>query len=231
MKSNGKPNGKDQAKGKKKNKPRGYGKGWGQNLPKGPTSDKSLLAHARSKNFYKIQLAKKMAFLEAFAKLGTVTGAARQAGIDRVTHVNWMKADPDYVAKFADAEYEAADYVEQEIRRRAIVGVQEPVHGIIYTYDNEGTEHKQSGVIGHVQKYSDSLAMFLMKKLRPAFRENAHILIGSDPANPILHKHDHKIDGLNMEEFAASFEQATGIGKEQDAIDIQAEEETKQITQ
>mgnify|MGYP001579724170 CR=1 FL=1 len=220
MKSNGKPNGKDQAKGKKKNKPRGYGKGWGQNLPKGPTSDKTLNSLGPgSPAFLALQRAKKTAFLEAYALRGTITGAAREAGIDRVTHLNWLRDDQEYVERFADAEYRAADLVEEVIRRRALVGVKEPIY-------------YNGGQVGEIVRYSDTLAMFLMKKLRPAFRENAHILIGSDPANPILHKHDHKIEGLNMEEFAASFEQATGIGKkEDDAIDIQAEEEIKQITQ
>ena len=74
-----------------------------------------------------------------------------------------------------------------------------------------------------IREYSDSLAMFLMKKLRPAFRENAHLhhIHSGDPNSPIKHDHEHKAQ-LSYVEFATSFEAAI-LGKEPDVLLIEAE--------
>lgn len=65
---------------------------------------------------------KKEKFLEAYAELGTITHAAKAAGIDRRTHYDWLEADEDYGHAFADAEQAAVDMLEGEARRRAFAG-------------------------------------------------------------------------------------------------------------
>ena len=106
------------------------------------------------KEFQKITRPKKRAFLAAYAEVGNVSQAAKIAGIDRQTHYDWKRNDPDYAEAFGHAEEMAADRLEQEARRRAVKGVEEP---IFY----------QGKKVGTVQKYSDTLLIFLLKGARP----------------------------------------------------------------
>jgi hypothetical protein len=106
---------------------------------------------------------KQAAFLEAYAKVGNVAGAARQAGIERVDHYRWLKADKTYAERFESAEAEAADTLEQEARRRALIGVDRPIF------------HKGEQV-GSVKQPSDTLLIFLLKGALPAkYRENVNL--------------------------------------------------------
>ncbi len=116
---------------------------------------------------------KKKAFLTAFSECGNISQAAELAGIDRKNHYNWLKDDPDYPDQFYDADQKACDKLEQEARRRAIYGTSEPVF------------HKgeQCGV---VQKYSDTLLIFLMKGANPEkYRENIRQEITGAGGGPI----------------------------------------------
>ena len=113
--------------------------------------------------FPAIQHAKKRAFLAAYAKCGTVTHAAEAAGIDRSSHTHWMHSDPEYVQAFELAKQMAIESLEAEARRRATLGVDDPVF-----YQGE--------VVGHRKVYSDNLLMFLLKGAAPAkYRERAEI--------------------------------------------------------
>lgn len=96
---------------------------------------------------------KKKAFLAAYAEVGNITQAAEIVGVTRQAHYLWMK-DPEYAEAFAQAEQQACDRLEQEARRRAVEGVEEPVF-------HRG---KQCGVI---RKYSDTLLIFLLKGAMP----------------------------------------------------------------
>ena len=103
---------------------------------------------------------KKRAFLHAYAKSGTVKAAAEAVGLSRRMHYHWMKADPAYAAAFAEAQEQAADTIEAELVRRAVEGVEEPVH-----YRGQRVDM--------VRKYSDVLLIFLLKGLRPEkYRDN-----------------------------------------------------------
>lgn len=74
-----------------------------------------------------IQDAKRRAFLDALAKLGIVSAAARVAGVDRATAWRWRENDSEFAKAFDSAMQEAADAIEEEARRRAVDGVNEPV--------------------------------------------------------------------------------------------------------
>ena len=52
--------------------------------------------------------------------------AAEAAEIDRGQHYDWLKKDPDYALRFAEAERWAADEIEGSAAERAMVGVFEP---------------------------------------------------------------------------------------------------------
>ncbi len=107
--------------------------------------------------------AKKRAFLEAYKLCATVTHAAITAKISRCTHYDWLEKDKAYVEAFKEATIAATDTLIEEARRRAIQGVSDPVyHG-----------GKQ---VGSIQKYSDTLLIFLMKGAMPEkYRDNHHI--------------------------------------------------------
>lgn len=106
---------------------------------------------------------KKVAFLAAYSECGNITQAAEIADTARSNHYVWLNDDPDYPAAFAEADKQAIDKLEQEARRRAVHGVEEPVF------------HKGE-ICGTVQKYSDTLLIFLMKGANPVkYRENTHV--------------------------------------------------------
>ena len=115
---------------------------------------------------------KRDAFLTAYAEVGTVTHAADIVGVHRNAHYNWMQ-DPEYVEKFREAERQAADVLEKEVRRRAVEGVEEPV---FYKGEQCGT----------VRKYSDTLLIFATKGALPEkYRENASIEISGPDGRAI----------------------------------------------
>jgi len=107
---------------------------------------------------------KREAFLAAYAEVGTITHAAELAGVTRNSHYDWMN-DPEYVQRFREAEKQACEVLEKEIRRRAVEGVDEPVF------------HKGEQC-GTVRKYSDTLLIFAAKGAMPEkYRENAKLEI------------------------------------------------------
>ncbi len=80
----------------------------------------------------------------------------------RQTVYDTCQRDPAFKAQLAEAKDAGADVLEEEIRRRAVEGVEEPVY-----YQGE--------IVGHVRKYSDILLIFAAKAARPEkFRDNVH---------------------------------------------------------
>lgn len=97
---------------------------------------------------------RRAAFIEALASGATVTDAAKTAGVAREPMYRWRKADPDFAAEWDAAYSTGADVLVSEARRRATTGVAEPVYHM-------------GKVVGTVQRYSDTLLMFLMKARAP----------------------------------------------------------------
>ncbi len=113
----------------------------------------------------RIPLIKKL-FLEAYAKTGNLAAAARLTPkMDRRFHYQWLKHDEAYAAAFAAAEEQAIEMLEEEARRRAHDGVTEDVYYL-------------GKVVGHVQKYSDTLLIFLLKAARPEIYRDRYELSG-----------------------------------------------------
>ncbi|MGH8323238.1 MAG: terminase [Steroidobacteraceae bacterium] len=96
----------------------------------------------------------KPAFIESMAKTCNVTLASQAAGISRTYAYQARDADPQFAAAWDEAEQSAVDVLEAEARRRAAVGVSEPVF-------HKGVQ------IASVRKYSDVLLIFLLKAHRP----------------------------------------------------------------
>jgi hypothetical protein len=81
------------------------------------------------------------------------------AGIDKGTHYDWLRKDPEYKAQFEAAQVQAADILEDEAVRRAYVGVEKPI--------------TVAGKREVIREYSDTLLIFLLKGARPnKYRDN-----------------------------------------------------------
>ncbi len=93
-------------------------------------------------------------FLKEFVSNGTITGTAKIVGITPPTHYNWMKDDEEYRDLFRFAEEAAADVLEEEARRRAVDGDEEPVG------------FYQGAPGAYVTKRSDGLLKFLLEGRR-----------------------------------------------------------------
>ncbi len=141
---------------------------------------KTPSALARQMNTQK----KRASFLSAFSKLGNITAACAAAGIGRRTHYAWLE-DAEYRKAVAEAEEQATEVLEREAWRRAVDGVEKPVH-----YRGER--------IDTVREFSDVLLIFLLKARRPEkYRErfehsssmaeakrNVHIYIPANSRDP-----------------------------------------------
>lgn len=98
--------------------------------------------------------------------------------ISRRTIYQRLRTDEEWKERWDEAIHIGDDAIRDEIRRRAMNGVNEPVY-------HEGE------VVGHKRKYSDILLMFLAKSRMPEFRENQH-----------EHSHTFNFEGI-AERFAA----------------------------
>jgi len=128
----------------------------------------------------KIQHPKKRAFLAAYAQVGSVSRAAIHAEIDRCTHYAWVRAEgqdgDDYRAAFAEAQEIAADELETEALRRAKEGVRR-----LKFHEGQPVIDPETGEPYVEHQYSDTLAIFLLKGLKPEkYRERTDAKISGE---------------------------------------------------
>jgi|GEM_PF-1247603 len=106
------------------------------------------------------------AFLVGYVQSLGIRSAARLSGVSRQSHYEWLRDDPLYREHFEHAKRMLADSAEEEVCRRAYRGYDTPV---IY----------RGRITGYYKSYSDALAMFMLKGLKPAvYRDNAPLPIG-----------------------------------------------------
>lgn len=114
----------------------------------------------------------KKSFLEGMMSLGTITAACKYAGFSATLYYYWTDPhygegkhyDEDFVHEVAMAKAAWRDVLRDEATRRAVEGVEKPVFG------SKG-RGEGSGVIGHVQEYSDRLMEVLLKLNLPEAKE------------------------------------------------------------
>ena len=102
------------------------------------------------------------AFLANFANTGNIRRASEAAKICRRLSFKWREEDPSgFGAEFEATREAFCDALEDEARRRAFEGVNEPIvyQGII------ATDKKGKPVT--IKRYSDTLLIFLMKGNMP----------------------------------------------------------------
>lgn len=113
-------------------------------------------------------------FVATLAECGNITHAADMAGIDRSTAYRARERNSRFAAEWDEAMEEATDALEKEARRRAVEGVSEP---IFY----QGQE------VGTVQRYSDTLLIFLLKAHRPEkYRERYDVTTGGEKLEIVI---------------------------------------------
>jgi len=128
------------------------------NPPKDPQQQESPVDCAQTPQ--SIPQHKKELFLSEYSKLGTILKAAKAANIDRKTHYNWLKTNPEYAEFFERAKEDYLEKLEAEADRRAVEGTLRPVF-------HQGEE------CGQIREFSDTLLIFRLKCLAPEkYREN-----------------------------------------------------------
>ena len=99
-------------------------------------------------------------FLDTLRRTGNVRLAANNADVVRQVAYRARDSSAKFKADWDEALEEARELLEAEARRRAAIGVDEPVF-------------YQGQVVGQTRKYSDNLLMFLLKAHWPEkFRDN-----------------------------------------------------------
>jgi len=108
-------------------------------------------------------------FLRQFEASGEIGPSARTAGINRDTHYHWLQTDPAYRAAYADAEQMRVEILEKELRRRGLVGWDEPIFW-------------RGQKIGDRRVYSDACLIFALKGEKPNKYRERHEHMGTDGA-------------------------------------------------
>jgi hypothetical protein len=122
-------------------------------------------------------------FLTALRRGLPVSAAAAAAGFDRVTAWRWRESIPGFRAAWDDAYAEGGDAIEEEARRRAMDGWDEPVF--------QGGEH-----VGVIRRYSDRLLERLLKGRKPElYGEQVAVVSQSEPMEIVI-RYVHQEAGL-----------------------------------
>lgn len=111
------------------------------------------------------------AFCAALAETAQVSKACKAVGIARQTAYEWRDNDPDFAEAWDKAKAIGMTALEDEAARRAYAGVATPVF-------HNGVE------CGTVQKYSDTLMIFLLKAHDPKYREQQRLDLGNADGKP-----------------------------------------------
>ena len=110
------------------------------------------------------------------------------AKIDRASHYNWLRQDPEYVSAFEEAQTEAIEALESTVRESAIAGIEEPViyqGQVCYEPKRNADGSFRRNAAGDIiysekpltiRKRNDVAAFFLLKALKPnVYREHSTV--------------------------------------------------------
>lgn len=115
---------------------------------------------------------RKEEFLEVLSRTANVTISAECAGISRRTAYDHRDKDEAFEKAWDEAVECATDQLLEEARRRAALGVTEPVY-------------YQGKIVGGVRRYSDNLLMFLIKARRPEYRDRSRFEVTGKDGGPL----------------------------------------------
>ena len=116
----------------------------------------------------------KRAFLAHYRTMGNILRASEAAGVERRRVYEWQEHDEAFALEFQQAQAEAVETLEAEAYRRAVEGVEVPITAA------------GKGIVGHEQKYSDTLLIFLLKGAAPQkYRERVDLRHGGNVDEPL----------------------------------------------
>ena len=122
------------------------------------------------------------AFLLKLASGYSVTAAVAEAAMSRMWFYRERESDPDFAALWDEAVDAGTDVLEDEARRRAHDGVEEPIVAMGKVAKDE------DGNILKVRRYSDGLLTLLLKARRPdRFKDRA--TVDTNVTGQVEHKH------------------------------------------
>jgi hypothetical protein len=152
-----------------------------QNPPAAPADEQLAAFHAL---FADLPDRAQRAFLAGFVAGKGLKRAEELSDVSRWCHYQWMKKDDGYRERFYLAKTILTDEAEEEAYRRAFVGYDTPVvHG--------------GKITGSYKSYSDSLAQFMLKGMRPRVYRDGE---GDIPSGPM----SMQINILSPEESAVA---------------------------
>jgi len=114
----------------------------------------------------------KTKFIELLRETLNVSASARGCGYNRATVYREREKDQAFADAWDQACEDAYDELEQEARRRAFKGVDEPVF-------------HRGEIVGHVRKYSDQLVMPLLGAYRSRFRPKSGVELSGPDGGPV----------------------------------------------
>ncbi len=97
--------------------------------------------------FPRIVDSKQRAFLAAFRETGNVRLACEVAKVGRSSHYRWLGMHPEYREAFELAKLQAADVLEDEAHRRAVLSRRQHGEGVLAcSYSSEQMVRQQGEV-------------------------------------------------------------------------------------
>lgn len=112
-------------------------------------------------------------FLTTLREGATVAGACKASKIGRSTAYRWRGADGDFAAAWDEAVEIGTETIEDELKRRAVDGWEEPVF-------------YQGKAVAMITKYDTTALIFLLKARNPErFRDRASIEHTGKDGGPI----------------------------------------------
>lgn len=110
------------------------------------------------------------AFLEAYAVTGSVTAAAKAAGIDKKMHYRRLDSDPEYRKAFESLQDRVGQELEDVLVDRAINGVKRQLH-----WRGKPMKTKNGHLVYEIE-YDNNLGIALLKRFRPKlYRDHTSI--------------------------------------------------------
>ena len=124
-------------------------------------------------------------FLSSLSVCGNITQACKTANICRMTAYNRKNDDEEFEKAWKSAAILGGQGLEDEARRRAFDGWTEP-------------KYYQDTLLEHIQKYSDTLLIFLLKGLFPdKYRDR----VSTDHSGKVEIDHGLDLTKLTTEEL------------------------------
>jgi hypothetical protein len=135
------------------------------------SQSKEIVAAVKQLPYFKaIKNRRKRAFLAAYARSGNISEAAVLAKCDWRNHYWWLDKDEDYKQAFERAKEIAADLLEGQMFDAVMNG-------------DDLTIAWNGRVTDTYKRKSDVLRMFMMKGLKPQYRDNFNVAAVSGPVS------------------------------------------------